>query len=349
MTTWIVPALSLFLLTLFACDIGSGEQYLSKVYVANSESHTISVIDAETNKIVKTIRTAKKPVDLAISPDSLVVAVANEDAQNVQLIDARTDEIIQTIQMPLGTRPLKVALASRNKLLLLVNDLPARPRQRSPEDKYQKIYGNQLISIDAGNPTQIDTVLAKFGILSEVRELAVAAQNDLVFLAGRIHSFANFVSRDPVTLLNYRTKQILSRAVNDSEGAVFSRDGRFIYVHTYRNGVCKFDTEKLEYTVLKNLKRVKYLTIHPAGNPLYATSDRHNKLSIVDLNSMKQEDYELSYPGNITAVLPARNRLYLLHSRAKRITVFDLNAKKNIADIAVGEIPADLIAIENHD
>ncbi len=85
----------------------------SKVYVVNSGSNSISVIDPTTNTIDNEIpiRFGKKPVDIAvarISPDKELIFVANYESNNVSIVDASTFQELEKIDV--GRGPIALAV-----------------------------------------------------------------------------------------------------------------------------------------------------------------------------------------------------------------------------------------------
>jgi len=56
------------------------------VYVANSQSNTVSVISAATGTVTQTIRVGAQPNGIIVAPDGKTVYVANETAGTVSVI-----------------------------------------------------------------------------------------------------------------------------------------------------------------------------------------------------------------------------------------------------------------------
>ena len=75
---------------------GSG----SRAYVSNYYDNTVSVIDTNTNTVIKTISVGASPYNLAASPDGTRVYVANQKANTVSVIDTNTNMVVATIAVP---------------------------------------------------------------------------------------------------------------------------------------------------------------------------------------------------------------------------------------------------------
>jgi YVTN family beta-propeller protein len=61
------------------------------VYVANTHSDTVTVIDGAENRVRKTIKTGKDPYALAVSPTSGQLYVAVEADRSLEVIDIQQD------------------------------------------------------------------------------------------------------------------------------------------------------------------------------------------------------------------------------------------------------------------
>src|SRR5947209_10030900 len=72
-------------------------------YVSNEKSNTISVIDTNTWKVVRTIKVGQRPRGIAFTRDQRYVLVAAGDDDTIQMIDAKTNKVAGTL--PSGPDP----------------------------------------------------------------------------------------------------------------------------------------------------------------------------------------------------------------------------------------------------
>jgi YVTN family beta-propeller protein len=77
-------------------------------YVANEDSSTVSVINASTNKVVKTVTVGTYPTGVAITPNGSYAYVANSDANTVSVIKTSTNKVVKTVTV--GSDPYGVAI-----------------------------------------------------------------------------------------------------------------------------------------------------------------------------------------------------------------------------------------------
>jgi YVTN family beta-propeller protein len=90
------------------------------VYVANSLSGTVSVIDATTNTVVATIPVELNPQDLEMSPDGAKVYVSNFNSASVSVIDTASNMVEATISV--GFVPLGMDTTPAGEILYVVDN-----------------------------------------------------------------------------------------------------------------------------------------------------------------------------------------------------------------------------------
>src|SRR2546426_12486130 len=74
-----------------------------RVFVTNEKSDDVTVIDAATRAVVRTIPVGKRPRGVAVSPDGRRVYVTNSNSDSLSVIDAKTLEVLSTV--PAGVGP----------------------------------------------------------------------------------------------------------------------------------------------------------------------------------------------------------------------------------------------------
>lgn len=82
-----------------------------KAYVANALSGNVSVIDAATYKVLKTISVGTEPFGCALTFDGAKLYVANLFSNNVSVISTATDTVSKTIE-GVGVQPRGIAIAT---------------------------------------------------------------------------------------------------------------------------------------------------------------------------------------------------------------------------------------------
>jgi YVTN family beta-propeller protein len=90
----------------------------SKVYVANFDSNTVSVIDTATNTVTDTILSVSQPVSVAVNPQGTKIYVSNVNG-TVSVIDTVTNTVIATISV--GAFPSGVAVTPDGSKVYVAN------------------------------------------------------------------------------------------------------------------------------------------------------------------------------------------------------------------------------------
>jgi len=73
------------------------------VYVANTDSNSVSVIDINADRVIATIPVGENPIDIIASNESGKVYVTNSGSNSISIIDSKTNEVIESI--PVGSTP----------------------------------------------------------------------------------------------------------------------------------------------------------------------------------------------------------------------------------------------------
>jgi YVTN family beta-propeller protein len=87
------------------------------LYVANSYSDNVSVIDTHTNEIIDTISVGHNPAEMTFTPDQTQIYVSNSGSNSISVIDVATDTVTET--MTVGTFPLGMAFTPDGKRLVV--------------------------------------------------------------------------------------------------------------------------------------------------------------------------------------------------------------------------------------
>ena len=65
------------------------------VYVANTHSKNVTIIDGKTNTVTATVEASEGPWSIAINPTLNKIYVANRLSHKVTIIDGKTNHAIQ--------------------------------------------------------------------------------------------------------------------------------------------------------------------------------------------------------------------------------------------------------------
>ncbi|MBT6014852.1 MAG: YncE family protein [Nitrosomonadales bacterium] len=83
------------------------DEHISKAYITNQGDNTVSIIDLNTLKKIKTLKVGIAPLGITILQNKKLVFVGNVGTDDISVINAVNDKLIKTIK--LDTAPLSLA------------------------------------------------------------------------------------------------------------------------------------------------------------------------------------------------------------------------------------------------
>jgi YVTN family beta-propeller protein len=156
------------------------------VYVANSASEAVSVIDSTTNVVTNDITVGENASDIAVNPNNDLVYVANVFSNTVSVIDSTTNEVV-TNNITVGHSPSGIAVNPNNDLVYVAND-----------------FSNTVSVIDS---TTNEVVTNNITVGDYPYGVAVNPNNDLVYVANS--------ESDTVSAIDSKANDIVVRASFD--------------------------------------------------------------------------------------------------------------------------------------
>ena len=79
-----------------------------RVYVANSSSNNVSIIDGETKALIGTVVVGSRPFGVGVNPVTNRIYVTNQGSDNVSVIDGFSNVVIATIKVGLSPEGVTV-------------------------------------------------------------------------------------------------------------------------------------------------------------------------------------------------------------------------------------------------
>ena len=98
----------------------------TKAYVTNMVSGTVSVINALTLQVIKTIEVGTEPFGCALTPDGNRLYVANQSSNDVSVINTKSDQVVRTIG-DVGAKPHGVAITADGSKVYVTQFLALKP------------------------------------------------------------------------------------------------------------------------------------------------------------------------------------------------------------------------------
>ena len=335
-----------------AVSSAPASQPLVRIYVTNSASDTISVIDSATNTVVQVIPGIELPHGIAFSPDGSRIYVSNEADSVLDVLDRKSGKILSTV--PLSGRPNNLTItkdgsqvlvgirvksgaldvidtASLKNVKSIPVDGPVHNVFTTPDGKYA-VSGSIESKIASVVDLQSLRMVWEVKFDHPVRPMAFDTNADgstsriFVQLSG-VHGFAvvDFAKRAEVARIKLPDDPsgfgvAEGRAGIPSHGIAVAPDGQSLWVDsTLANSVFEYSLPDLKLIGHAELPQVHPLSHAPTG----------------------------SIPDWI-AFTPDSAMVYIANSALRSVSVIDAHTLKEVARVPVGEVPKRMNTLVVH-
>jgi YVTN family beta-propeller protein len=235
------------------------------VFVTNSGSNTLSVIDAATDAVVATIPVGQKPWAVAVSTDGSTAYVSDSGSSDVSVVDMRTRRVRATVVV--GQRPCDLLLSPDGRFL------------------YVDVFIENAVAVV---DTHTDAVVGKIPVGgANPYGMAMSPSGDTVYTAN-VDETDN--SASTVSVIDTRTRS-LTKAIggfNGSEGVAASPDGRTVYaasIITNTLSVIDAQTNQVTHSVSVGTGP-QGVGVPPNGSAVYLANSGADTVSVVDPASL---------------------------------------------------------------
>ena len=229
------------------------------VYITQSSTSSVVVVNAGTQKTVTTIPVGRVPVVAAVSPDSSRVYVTNQQDGTVSVIDALANAVVAAV--PVGARPFGVAVSPDGSKVYVANS-----------------GGSTVSVIDTGTNAVSGTITLPFPVTPWMVAFSVDGSKAYVTDNGYGHVYVISTATDTVTGS--------FQPASYNQGVAFSPNGAMAFVTDASGAVTVVDA--VTDTVLRSVA----LGGNPAGvafssdgSKAYVANGSLNEVQVVDTNS----------------------------------------------------------------
>ncbi len=237
------------------------------VYVANTISNTISVIDGKRN-VVATIKVGNEPQAVAINANANIIYVVNYESNSVSVIDGSTNSVVKTIMV--GDRPSSVAVNPSTGMIYITNIDSVSVIDGSTNSVVKTIMEGDAPWNIAVNPSTNMIYVTRF--IHDSVSVIDGSTNSVVKTIDVAHGTPGIDAHGPSGIdLNPFTNMIyVTATVSDSVSVI---DG------TTNNVVM---TMRVGYKPLG-------IAVNPSTNMIYVVNSRSNSLSVIDGKSVEEK------------------------------------------------------------
>jgi YVTN family beta-propeller protein len=291
----------------------------SDLYVTNTKSNSLSIIDTGTLEVVGTISLgAGKPNRVVFHPEGKLAWVVFDKSHDLGVIDADARKLVRRVRI--GGNPYNLAF--------------------TPDGRY-------LYVLDWSSDTSNDEVIV-YDLRAEKIEGRVEVStwpaHGVFSRDGRLF-YVSGESAGDVTVIDTAKREIVGRVVHgggDAMGLALRTDGKVLYAAAGENkAILKIDTatNKVIGTIaVPGIVHESTLTLD--GKFLYVTLRKANKLVVVrtEDDTIVATIPQRAYPDLVT--MEPTGRYALVTNRyADGVAVIDLKRHAQVRMIAVGKAP----------
>ncbi len=291
----------------------------AQLFVTNTKSDSVSIIDTDTLEVVGTIPLGKgKPNRIVFHPDGKLVWVVYDTSHDLGVIDAEARKLVRRVKI--GGNPYNLAFTP-DGLHLLVLDWSSDTSEDEVifyDLKAEKIDGRVEVSTWPAH-----SVFSRDG--------------RLVYVSGE--------TAGDVTVIDVAARTIVARIVHgggDAMGLALTADGRMLYAAAGENrAILKIDTathKTVGQIALPGVVHEATLTLD--GKYLYTTLRKANTIVVVSTEDDRivATIPQKGYPDLVT-MEPSGQWALVTNRHADLVTVIDVRTHKQVKAIPVGRAP----------
>jgi YVTN family beta-propeller protein len=289
------------------------------LFVTNTKSDSISVIDTTTFEVVATIPLGRgKPNRVVFHPDGKTAWVVYDKSHDLGVVDADARKLVKRVKI--GGNPYNLGFTPDGRHLLVLD--------WASDTSTDEVIFYDLAAQKIDGRVEVSTWPAHSAFSRDGRQLFVSGET-----AGDL------------TVIDVAKREIIARHVHgggDAMGLAVTADGKFVYAAAGENKtILKFDTATHKPVGTITLPGVVHeATLTLDGRFLYTTLRKANRIVVVDTatDRIAATIPQKGYPDLVT--MEPSGRYALVTNRwADLVSVIDLTTHTQVRTIAVGKAP----------
>jgi len=289
------------------------------LYVTNTKSASVSVIDTSTFEVTNTIALGPgKPNRIVFHPDGKTAWVVYDKSHDLGVIDAEAKKLVKRVKI--GGNPYNLAF--------------------TPD-------GRHLLVLDWGSDTSNDEVIF-YDLKAEKIDGRVEVSTwpaHAMFSRDAKLLYVSGETAGDVTVIDVASRAVVGRLVHgggDAMGLALTADGKTLYVAAGENKrILKVETATNKATGEIGLPGVVHeATLTRDGTFLYTTLRKVNKVVVIRTadDTIVATIPQKGYPDLVT-MEPSGRFALVTNRHADQVTVIDLASHTQVRSIPVGKAP----------
>ena len=306
-------------LLLAAALCGAGPAAAATLYITNTKSESVSIIDTDTLEVVGTIPLGKgKPNRIVFHPDGKTAWVVYDKTHDLGVIDAETRKLVRRVKV--GGNPYNLNFTPDGRQLLVL-------------DWSSDTSNDEVIFYDL----KAEKIAGRIEVSTWPAHSVFSRDARLVYVSGE--------TAGDVTVIDAATLQMVNRIVHgggDAMGLALTADGKTLYAAAGENkAILKIDTASHKVVGEIPLPGIVHeATLTLDGQFIYATLRKVNKLVVIRTADGKVVATipQKGYPDLVT-MEPGGRYALVTNRYADLVSVIDVKSHAQVKTIAVGRAP----------
>ncbi len=318
----------------------------NKIYVANQDDGTVTVIDGATNQ-TQTVQVGMGPTSVAVNPVTNKIYVANSEDGTFSEIDGATNT---QVSYPAGTTPTAVAVNPVTNKVYIANfgdgtvtiydpvttgiravQAGLTPVAVAVNTVTNHIYvacngSNNVVSINADNNNAVKVI----GVGNQPTAIAVNQVTNKIYVTNQTDTTLSSIDgvTNVVKTVSVASGSTLSNiAVNPVTNQIYIADFSAGYVF-------QFDGSTLKQTDI-SVPDASQLALNPVTNQMYVTNTYIDTVTVIDGSTSKATVLPAGASPQYIVVNPVTNKAYGLNVGDNTVSVID-GASNTTATVPVG-------------
>ncbi len=297
----------------------AGPAAAATLFVTNTKSDSISVIDTTTFEVVATIPVGKgKPNRIVFHPDGKWAWVVYDKSHDLGVIDADARKLVKRVKI--GGNPYNLNFTPDGRHLLVL-------------DWSSDTSGDEVIFYDL----RADKIDGRVEVSTWPAHSVFSPDGKRLYVSGE--------TAGDLTVIDVTTRTTLARHVHgggDAMGLAMAADGKVLYAAAGENKtILKIDTatsKPVGTIALPGIVHESTLTLD--GRFLYTTLRKNNKIVVIDTATDKivATIPQKGFPDLVT-MEPAGRYALVTNRWADLVSVIDLTTHTQVRTIPVGKAP----------
>ena len=289
------------------------------LYITNTKSESISIIDTDTLEVVGTIPLGRgKPNRVVFHPDGKTAWVVYDKSHDLGIVDAEARRLVKRVKI--GGNPYNLAFTPDGRYLYVL-------------DWSSDVSNDEVIVHDLKG----DKIDGRIEVSTWPAHGVFSRDARLFYVSGE--------TAGDVTVIDTTTRAIVGRIVHgggDAMGLALTTDGKVLYAAAGENkAILKIDTmtnRTLGTIPLPGVVHEATLTLD--GKYLYTTLRKANKIVVI----RTADDHVVAtipqrgYPDLVT-MEPSGRYALVTNRYADRVAVIDVTTHREVRAIPVGRAP----------